>query len=196
MAHHASTIEMRGTWLVQRLRKPHKATGPLAGLANAFAFGGGLRNGGLSDEASGALNQIMSFDYMGAAEFEFGALPKMLSAFAKDHKDLVAEPITIALRDVAADFRLKDKTAPEGAVTVYLLCRKSHRAEVEKRVREMAAKDYTLKESTRLPSTLRPATEYDGETVGWIELDNGFMFFTDREMWAETSALFGVEVSA
>jgi hypothetical protein len=30
-------------------------------------------------------------------------------------------------------------------------------------------------------------------TCGWLELNNGFMFFTDRTMWEQTSNLFGIE---
>ena len=40
-----------------------------------FAFGGGLRNGGLPDEWRGSLAEFVDCDYMGAAEYEFGALP-------------------------------------------------------------------------------------------------------------------------
>ncbi len=30
------------------------------------------------------------------------------------------------------------------------------------------------------------------DTCGWLELDNGFLFFTDVEMWRRASGLFGV----
>ena len=95
-----------------------------------------------------------------------------------------------------ADWRAREEAPADGSAEVFYLCRKEQRDGVEDRIRELAAKDYTLKEATRFPSTLRPQTQYDGDTVGWLELNNGFMFFTDCEMWDSTCAIFGVEVTA
>lgn len=188
------TSTLRRTWLVQRLQKPRSFG--LAGMKdNPFSFGGGLRNGGLSDEAMGLLRGIFSFDYMGSAEFEFGAVPEALSAIAKDHKRLTSGSLTIALADVQKGWDEKHPPAAGAEAEVFYLCRAQHSREVSERIRAMAAEDHKFKESTRLPSTLRPAREWDGETVGWLELDNGFMFFTDEGMWEQTCALFGVEVT-
>ena len=187
-----STPLPRRTWLVQRLTKPRFTDHPLGSVIEAFSFGGGRLNGGLSREAMDLLRPIFAFDYMGAAEFEFGAVPKALGSLAENPKTLVADAFTIRLADVAGGYRETTKPAPDAEATVYVLCRKRERDAVEACVRTLAAKDYTLKEATRLPSTLRPSSEYDGETVGWLELDNGFMFFTDRDMWSATCALFGL----
>lgn len=160
------TSEMRRTWLVQRLNPP-RSFGPL-GVDNPFAFGGGLRNGGLSNEAMGLLRGIFGFDYMGSAEFEFGAVPEALQGLAKDHRRLTAWEFDI------------------DGTPVYAVARKAHAAEVEERVRAMAAKDYQFKEATFLPAVLRPdQARYVPDARGWLELDNGFAFFVDREMWAQ-----------
>lgn len=58
--------ELKQTYLVQRLNRPTN------GYDNPFSFGGGLKNGGLSEDAMKLLRPIFSFDYMGSAEFEFG----------------------------------------------------------------------------------------------------------------------------
>lgn len=188
-----SADTMERSWLVQRLKRPR--TGGLLGGDNPFAFGGGLRNGGLSDEAMGLLRGIFGFDYMGAAEFEFGAVPEALSRLAKNADRLTAFSFTFPLAKVARDFRDKGPD-PKGDATVYVLCDADMAAEVKKRVKGWAAKPYgELKEPTHLSSTLRPATEWDGEVVGWLELDNGFFFFTDEAMWKATADLFGVEPS-
>lgn len=79
--------EMKRTWLVQRLRKPYNH--PAFGADNPFSFGGGLRNGGLNDEAMGLLRGIFSFDYMGAAEFEFGAIPQAFDRLRESGDDIV-----------------------------------------------------------------------------------------------------------
>lgn len=184
--------EMKRSWLVQRLKKPYR-TDTILGKDNPFAFGGGLRNGGMSGEAMDLLRGLFAFDYMGAAEFEWGAVPEALNGLARA-KDLTAFGFSFPLAKVAKDFR--DKGAdPTGDASLYVLCRDPHAAEVQKRIKGWAAKPYgDLKESTRLSSTLRPATEWDGEVCGWLELNNGFFFFTDREMWEGTARLFGVVV--
>jgi rhodanese-related sulfurtransferase len=163
--------------LVQRLRKPRQNT--FLGVDNPFAFGGGLRNGGLSDEAMAILRQVFSFDYMGAAEFEWGAVPEALQGMAKDAKNLVAFPFGIT----------KDQK-------IYVLCRNEHNSVVVERIIIWAGEqiNYNLKEQTRLYNALNPRSEWDTETCGWLELDNGFFFFTDEQMWRDTAAIFGVEV--
>jgi hypothetical protein len=69
-------MELNNTWLIQRLEKSH------GNYDNPFSFGGGLKNGGLSPDAMNLLRPIFSFDYMGSAEFEFGAIPKSLKYMA------------------------------------------------------------------------------------------------------------------
>ena len=181
---------MERSWLVQRLEKPH-------GADNPFSFGGGLKNGGLSDDAMGLLRGIFSFDYMGAAEFEFGAVPKALQKIAKRAQDgkLCAFSFPIDLGEVAADWR--DKREVSGQANVYVLASDDldDMDEVVTRIRGWASEQYNrnLKETTRLASALRPFHEWDGDVRGWLELNNGFMFFTDEGMWRKTAELFGVE---
>ncbi|KKL26470.1 hypothetical protein LCGC14_2394990, partial [marine sediment metagenome] len=72
---------MQRTYLIQRLHKPHQIGGneDFKKLVNCFSFGGGLKDGGLSDEAMKLIIKIWRFDYMGSAEFEWGAVPESLS---------------------------------------------------------------------------------------------------------------------
>jgi hypothetical protein len=189
------TDTMRRSWLVQRLQKPRGGWGDLPD--NPFSFGGGLRNGGLSEQAMGALRGIFAFDYMGSAEFESGAVPKALQSIASNHRGLVAGSFSIPLADVAPDWRDRDP-APQGDGTVYFICQKAHAPEVERRARNWATEGYRahLKEPTRINATLRPSSEYDDGAVGWLELDNGFFLFTDHAMWSQTATLFGVAIPA
>lgn len=182
------------TWLVQRLNKPWKTSGLPETLSNVFAFGGGLKNGGLSKDAMTLLKDIFEFDYMGSAEFEWGSVPNALRHIAENIKDYFAYSFDIALMDVANNWKDKSKKVPEGSVTIYMLVSKADYPEFEKRIRQWARESYNsnLKESTHLSSTLRPYNEWDGRVVGWLELNNGFMFFTDKEMWQKTCDLFGV----
>jgi hypothetical protein len=70
---------MKDSYLIQRLHKPESWRIKGKVLDNAFSFGGGLKNGGLTTKALDLLRDIFSFDYMCAAEFEFGAVPAALS---------------------------------------------------------------------------------------------------------------------
>lgn len=197
---------MERSWLVQRLETPFG--GMLGGgiKDNPFSFGGGYKNGGLSDNAMNLLRDIFSFDYMGAAEFEFGAVPKALGEIAKlaDKKKLRAFTIQIPYSDIPdtsySEWRKdsKKRPAPEGTATIHALCAKGDVDEVQGRIRAWAAEGYRndLKEGTLLARVLRPPEpdEYPSRVAGWLELDNGFMFFTSEEMWRKTCELFGVKV--
>ncbi len=187
-------MTMRDSYLIQRLNPTHAGFGQL-GLDNPFAFGGGLRNGGLSSEAMNLLRGVFSFDYMGAAEFEFGAVPKALQGLAADADSLTAETLHVQLAKVPRHWRDRTDSEPEGEAAIHVLCRQQHLEQVTDRIRSWATgTPARLKEPTHLTSVLRPepGARYVPDTCGWLELDNGFFFFTDVEMWGRTCELFGV----
>ena len=173
--------ELRKTYLVQRLKTPYKGNAD-----NPFNFGGGLLRGGMNEEAYRALNQIFTFDYMGSSEFEHGAVPKAIGAIAKGfaegngvtgqvviegvpvyyltHKNVEKETIK-CIEDLAKDpyitkMRLKEWTAFDDAI---------------------AARNGTMKDARRVPFAM--------ERIGWIELDNCFMFFVDKEAFEKFKAM-------
>lgn len=182
--------EMKRSWLVQRLMAPRQKS--VLG-DNPFAFGGGLRNGGLSDEAMGLLREIFGFDYMGAAEFEWGAVPKALEKIAKDAEDYRASSFTISLDKIKRSWNEEgEREGPDPEI--FVICKRDHKTEVRKRIEDWATNSVgeDLKEWTQLSTTLVPTKDWHKEVQGWLELDNGFFFFVDREMWEKTAGLFGV----
>jgi hypothetical protein len=197
---------MDRSWLVQRLKKPYPGQGIDSG---PFAFGGGLRNGGLREEALELFKDLWRFDYMGAAEFEFGEVPRTFQRIAAASEDpgLVGRALTIKLSDVQPHWdeipkgarpTTKSHWKTKGEATVWIMCPRGWEAEVEKRVRAWAGERWNkdLKESTSLASTLRPHHDWerDGtQTLGWLEMSNGFMFFADEDMWKGACTLFGAE---
>ena len=166
--------EMERTYLIQRLTKPR-------GFINPFSFGGGLRNGGLSEKAMDMLKGIMSFDYMGSAEFEWGAVPAAFRFIAEQASkgNILANSIT----------------ASNGEL-VYYLCPGEYSGEVHTRIKQLLeAKDeysLNLKERCGLKEVVFGEGKYKSDIVGWLEIDNGFMFFTDAEMYEAVCKLFGV----
>ncbi len=172
--------EMKGTSLIQRLTVPHRPTGsPLDGLSEAFAFGCGLKNGGLSDDAMRLIRGIFSFDYMGAAEFEWGAVPEALRFIAEmaSKKKLTIGDITI--HDHAVYYIIPTPYLDEARSRIFRLAESPY--------------GYQLKESSMLYQSLN-GEGFAARVQGWLELDNGFMFFLDREMYEGTLKLFGIKL--
>jgi hypothetical protein len=174
--------KMGGSWLIQRLLLPRvfKLPGPEL-KDNPFSFGGGYKNGGLSDEAMGFIRKIWSFDYMGSAEFEFGSVPAALQFLAEQaSKDnLVAGQIELNQDEI-----------------VYFLCPKSYEDDVKIRIADLRKDEYKLrlKEYCGLASYFTEKGDYAKNYGGWLELDNGFMFFVSKNMFEKTCALFGVKI--
>ncbi len=78
---------------------------------------------------------------------------------------------------------------------VYVLAKPEHMAHAEQVVRVFAKDDhaYRLKEGTRLVDALNPRKDDCDKIGGWLELDNLFWFFTDKQMFKGVCALFGVK---
>lgn len=190
---------MERSYLIQRLEKPFRLAEehPLFGKDNPFSFGGGLHNGGLSEEAMNLTRSLWQYDYMGAAEYEWGAVPEALQKLVKADKLGVAS-VRIPLKDVPPNWRDKSKEVPEGEGEVFILGPMDDLPEISERVIGFATNSYpeNVRDSPRLDSALRPFDEWDGKICGWLELDNGYMFFTDREMFEGACALFGIAVGA
>jgi hypothetical protein len=172
-----------------------------------------MLHGGLSDEDWKVITALCSFDYMGAAEFEFGALPEGFRKIAKA-TDLEAFTIDVSgsphlhwemekkysYQDLAKVGRRQKLNA-----TIFVLAPQKFRPAVVQTISVAAhGEDERLKEPTRLRSTVLCSwrwTGYESEAKwqrrtiqGWVELDNGFMFFASEAMWRNFCKLFNVEV--
>ena len=191
--------EMQHSRLIQRLLRPTHETFNGVLMDNLFAFGGGFVNGGMSKQGMEAIKDIFSFDYMGAAEFEFGEVPKALSRMVDVHKELIAFSIKVETKEETSTFD-KDRLFLEPVkATVYALCVKSQKDEVTKRIKSFARTPYghDTKEAILLNQTIRKKTDSDSycsDYVGWLELNNSYMFFTDKETCEKMCKLFGVSL--
>jgi hypothetical protein len=147
-------------YLLQRLKKSNGQK------QNPFAFGGGYRNGGLSQELSDAISAFASFDYMGAAEYEFGELPKAMGNLFESKREY---------------FELKLKNKP-----VYVMAPEGKKEDITKALKNLARATRSSEETrdyTGFQANLKGETGYGADTCGWIDLTNNFMFFTDLEMY-------------
>ena len=184
---------MKRSWLIQRLSKPLRHNG--VGVPNPYSFGGGLLNGGLTEEAAKLTAQIWSFDYMGAAEFEHGAVQKTLFNIAEVAKAGELKAFKTVVWAEADAFDAKRDGLVDTNGTVYILCPNDCHAEVVERVagwahrRTLETRELRTKEHIGINSAL-VGSKY--ACCGWLELDNGFMFFTDKEMFDNVCQLFDI----
>lgn len=178
--------------LVQRLNKPRHP-----GRPNPFAFGGGQRFGGLTEEAAGDLSTAFDFDYMGAAEYEYGAVQKALASIweAGQKGELEAWEFEIPTASVKlANWAKREGwTFPETqTLKVYALAPKELKTDIETFIRETAKEDKTRDECVMFWRAFAVKEGSDPyKLAGWLELDNGFMFFADRVMWEQMTAKMG-----
>jgi hypothetical protein len=178
---------MERSWLIQRLQKPHDWDNP-------FSFGGGLKNGGISNEGMEIVRKLFAFDYMGSAEFEYGAVPEALQAIftqaqlgnMKATKAMVYFSYTGWGKDPAKD----------GTVPIYIICQPEHLKEIINRISSYAIDAGEHKYMTKEPVMLSQSLGSGRRTCGWLELDNGYMFFSDKEMFERTCQVFGIEFPA
>ena len=158
---------MEKTHLIQRLKKPTERTSP-------FSFGGGLRNGGIPKGGMGLLSKICSFDHMGVAEFEYGAVPEAL--------------------DKIWDYS-NENHATKGLVhlpkDVHYICEKGTQKYVEDIIQKLYKNETKL--YLKEPTFLRGSIQGKMDIKGWLELDNAFMFFIDNEMYKKTLDLFKIK---
>ena len=178
---------MKHSWLIQRLKKPLTKEGSV----NPFSFGGGLKNGGFQDGAMDILKKIMDFDYMGAAEFEFGAVPKAFEVMLDNSKKYITKEIEV-------DYSFEawgSGDVKTGTSTVWVICKEEDLKEASERIRHYAKNTwagpkYDTKELVMLNSALGSEEE---KVCGWVDIKNPYMFFSDKEMFNNVKKLMGIK---
>jgi len=123
-----------------------------------------------SKKGKKGVDQYFEFDYMGSAEFEWGALPKALKAM----KNLEGISLPITTDDGAKAYFF----GPEKMFSVAEHLFKSH---YSGNTQECHTKD-----RTEIRSSYHPQHEWDGEIIGWWDIENHFVIFKtqhDRKLW-------------
>ncbi len=184
---------MKNPYLIQRLQKPYKTESNLFGGQNPFSFGGGYKNGGLSDDAMTLLNKIWQYDYMGSSEFEWGAVPKSLQSIIKNISNYITGEIEVIgkYNDYQSGKNLKESSL------VYYVCLKDDEKDVCEWINKFAddkKRDYHTKESVNLAGTICKQ-KYYLNNGGWHDIDNHYLFFTDKEMFENFCMLFEFKVN-
>ena len=167
------------THLIQRLEFPATSPdSPFKKLAAAFSFGGGLVNGGLTENAMKLLRPIFGFDYMGSAEFEFGAVQQSIAVIAKSSENYISGSIEI-----------NPKKVP-----IYYICQGADKEDVQELICQLAEDKYrNLKEASLMKQVLEGDSYAAKRIGGWLEIDNHFFFFTDKTMFEKVAELFQIK---
>lgn len=157
--------EMSRSVYIQRLERP-------TGLPwNPFG-GGGL---GLTAEERGVYREVFEFQYMGAGQFEHGAIPAALNFLQREARK--GKVISGEHQNVQY---ISPTTYEPGVQTVIngLLTNE----------RGMGLAEYCgLKDSVDAA-----ASGKSNENVGWLELDNGFFMFNEAQMFEATKRLLSI----
>ncbi len=179
MLHHDS-------WLVQRLTKTHL---PLKEPKEAWKL---TADGRWEASAKETRDNIHGYDYMGSSEFEWGAVPLAMKGLVRDAKNLITYELQLPV--YWEPFLDSEPLPPKETQPVYLLCRKDDLEEVVGRVGMFLRTPYNrlmLKESLMLEDAYSIREGYkEPRLVGWLELNNGYYFFSNRTVWRYMTKLY------
>ena len=109
------------------------------------------------------IDSILSFDYMGSSEFEWGALPKSLNRI-RDHK---ADYVYLT-------FMIKDKS-----ITVY--CKSSDVSEVDAYLNTLVENKIHLKEWSGFDKYIKGGDYFSDRFQFWWDIDNDIMWWKTDE---------------
>jgi len=106
------------------------------------------------------IDSIIRYDYMGSAEFEFGALSDSLHA----------------IREVISEYALIDIPFKNKIITIF--CQASDKPEMEEFLEKLYKKEYHLKEWSAFPEVVNGGDSFYTDRVNfWWDIDNNFMFW-------------------
>jgi hypothetical protein len=164
------------TYLIQRLALPRKWS--------PFAFGGGFVDGGISEQGKAILQGIFSPEYMGAAEFEYGAFPQALAVLA------AAPTLQVGYSDICAPIE-KLGVKGMGVKRFFLLAPPDTYEHLVEMLPLLATRSYRLKEPALVSHWFEGRKE-DPPTIGWLDLDNPAFFFARKAPFTALCKVFGV----
>ena len=195
---------MHETSLVQRLRCPWRRDDEPLPVASRVFLPTTVPGTPEWKEAATMLHQFISCDTMGAAEYEFGTFREAIARVARDSEELVAFQMVLKAseihRTIAATSRSTRAEASRRRSSRFVhpssierstccaACRR--RTKSASGFRQLVGRRWRVKMGTRFDLALDPVEKWDADIVGWLELNNGFFFFLDKDMWTATTMMF------
>lgn len=105
------------------------------------------------------IDSILSFDYMGSSEFEWGALPKSLKRIRNEHDDYIY-----------LDIPIKDKI-----ITIF--CKNDHKNEANQYLTSLSENKWHLKEFSAFDSYIKNDGYFKDKFNFWWDIENDLMFW-------------------
>ncbi len=161
---------MESPRLIQRLKAP-------SNNAITWAFPS-TRTGLFSQEQIRSLTPILTFDYMGSSNFEFGKVRDAINMTYKFFSENLGTYGQIDLQK-----------------PIFYLTSRSLESDVKKFLTQLSQNGdnhFIFEKPTYLKETLDNRGD-DSKYKGWIELNNPFMFFTDQEMYEGIKSLLNIK---
>lgn len=112
------------------------------------------------------IDSILSFDYMGSSEFEYGALPESLKNIRKNISNYV-------------QFNYSFNQHPEKSVTVF--CLKEQQDFIGNILEQLADRQIRLKEFSAFDSYINDDGYFKDKFDFWWDIENNFMFWKSNE---------------
>lgn len=123
------------------------------------------------------IDSILDFDYMGAAEFEFGTLPKSLKRVRSAVNDFVQFDYAFTIKS--------NKVALKTEKIVTVFCHKDHQAELPEILEKLYKCDIRLKFSCDLYKYIEDKELSYRASDFWWDIDNDFFFWRKNDEFAE-----------
>jgi len=105
------------------------------------------------------IDSILSFDYMGSSEFEFGALPKSLTRIREN-----------IISYVYFDFVINQKV-------ITVLCKESVKQEIDDYLINLSRRIYRLKEFSAFDDYIKGDGYFKDKFDLWWDIENDLMFW-------------------
>jgi len=169
------------SWIVQRLNKPEKTINP---YGNTLEFD--------DTDSVDRVAKVFSTDYMGAAEYEWGSLPKAMSRMYEKSTSLTMFEINVGrfgfkcwlVYSFPYDFGLFQIMALELRVKRLVEENYLKGKDCKKLGKEVAKNDYGS-----FYVRVNNLEKYEN-LMGWFDLQNDFAWFIDKKMAEEFLLLF------
>jgi hypothetical protein len=120
-----------------------------------------FKNG--KDKSGKGIDTIISLDYMGSSEFEWGALPNSLKNIRKDIND----------------YTYLDVLVSDKLITVF--CKVSQKSDVELYLINLAKNNMILKEFSAFDSYINNDGYFKDRFDFWWDIDNDLMFWKKNQ---------------
>lgn len=128
-----------------------------------------------SNESRKLIKNFCEFDYMGSAEFEFGAIAKWF----------------VEMANIAFSNQLKRWKIHYGREKLYIIGPSDLTAEITEQVEMLILGQYRLQEPSHIIEHLSGIPYY--RCNGWLSLENPYIFSTDEKLIDKFCTFWGVK---